>query len=179
MSVYCTPADMAIRPGARECAEACTRTSLQVCKTPIMDALMRGNSTAGFPAPDVAIGVLALATLQANLDAAERKVNVALQMAAYVLPLALPAPELLMDITRAIARYYNHPDLRRVSPNHNDGQHPIHSDYDEALKLLDLIAKRQLSLGINDPAPPVNTTNSGPAFFSGEPRLWARSARAL
>ena len=51
--------------------------------------------------------------------------------------------------------------------------------YDEALKQLDLIAKRQLSLGINDPAPAVNATNSGPAFFKGETRLWARSAREL
>lgn len=179
MPVYCTPANMAIRPGARECAEACTPKDMPVVKTAIMDALMRGNTTASFPVPEVAVGTLALAVLQANLDAAERKVNVALQMAAYTLPLALPAPELLMDITRAITRYYNHPDLRRNSPSNSEGQHPIHADYDEAKAQLDLIAKRQLSLGINDPAPPVNTTNSGPAFFKGETRLWARSARAL
>lgn len=177
MSTYTNPVNLVAWPGAQHIAEACTPKGLPIVKMALMDALLRGITPPGsWTSTELATATAALANCQAACDEADVEIDAVLVVAGYVTPMD-PAPQLLTQIGKAIALFYMHSDLRINSEINSEGQHPVHARYKWAQKQLDEIRLRRLSLGPTDPTPP--SSGGGPAFMSGEPRLWARKSRGL
>jgi phage gp36-like protein len=141
---YVTPAQLADSPRAQEVAQCATPEDKAIVATDLMDAVLRGTSTAGFLPADVAVANQVLVTVNAMIDEADQLIDGFIGKR-YTLPLTTP-PEILGGWARAIVRY-------KLNKNNitDEKTNPIARDYRDAMNLLQLIAAGKFSLGAGDP----------------------------
>lgn len=167
--MYVTPDQLAERPGARELAQIATRDRSAIVADDLMDAVLRGLDTSSWPSDQVEVATDALARINEAIGEADGIIDGFLAKR-YTLPLAITFG-VVTAWSRAITRYLLHKD--RQSTDNDD---PIVRDYRDALKLLQLTAQGQFSLGANDPVitDPADTevqfVNDGHVFRRGSPR---------
>lgn len=142
--MYITPAQLADRPGATELAQVATPERSAIVDAALMDAVLRGNDTSAYLPADVAVANEALATINDAIDAADGLIEGFLAKRGYPLPLS-PVPTVVVGWARAITRYTLHKN--RITDPKTD---PIGRDYQDAMKLLQLTASGQFSLGATD-----------------------------
>jgi phage gp36-like protein len=142
--MYVTTAQLAERPGATELAQVATPEADAVVDPLLMDAVLRGNDTSAWSPAQVVVANDALARITDAINDAGGLIEGFLARRGYTLPLN-PVPGVVVGWARAIVRYYLHKD--RITDPKSD---PIARDYQDALKLLQLTATGQFSLGAND-----------------------------
>lgn len=142
--MYITTAQLADRPGATELAQVASPERSAIVDATLMDAVLRGTDTSAYLPADVAVANEALATINDAIDAADGLIEGFLAKRGYALPLS-PVPPVVVVWARALTRYTLHKD--RITDPKTD---PIGRDYQDALKLLQLTANGQFSLGITD-----------------------------
>lgn len=142
--MYVTPLQLAERPGATELAQVASAESGSIVDALLMDAVLRGNDTSAWSPDDVAAANDALARITDAINDAGGVMEGFLAKRGYTLPLD-PVPGVVVNWARAITRYNLHKD--RISDPKTD---PIGRDYQDAMKLLQLTATGQFSLGIGD-----------------------------
>lgn len=162
---YITLSQLADRPGAVELAQVATPRQYRQVDAELLDALLRGQDLAAWPADEVAIAEATKAVIEDAMANAEATINGYLARRGYSLPLATEFP-IVTGWARSIARYHLHKD--RISGEQND---PIVRDYRDALKFLQQVASGQFSLGADDPLTP---TTSGAPIVSAPPRTFSR-----
>lgn len=141
---YTTHLELAEHPGALELSEVASDEQAPPVAAELLDALLRGQSTAAWTPDDVAAGQRALARIDAAVQDAGAIIEGHLAKRGYVLPL-VPVPPLVGAWCRQIARYLLHKNRRLV-----EDKDPIHRGYADALKLLALTAAGKFSLGAGD-----------------------------
>lgn len=143
--MYITPAQLADRPGARELAQVATRDRSSIVQDDLMEATLRGTDRSAWSADDIAVADDALARINEAITDANGVIDGFLGRR-YTLPLTNEFP-VVTAWARQITRYMLHKD--RISNEQTD---PILRDYRDAMKLLQLTANGQFSLGLDDPA---------------------------
>jgi phage gp36-like protein len=166
--MYVTPAQLAERPGARELAQVATRERDAIVDDALMDATLRGTDRSAWSADEIAIADDALARVQEAIDEAGGVIDGFLARR-YTLPLA-QTYSVVTGWARSITRYLLHKDRQSVEQDD-----PIVRDYRDALKLLQLTANGQFSLGANDPV--VTDPGDGDVQFSAGRKVFGRGAR--
>lgn len=167
--MYVTTEQLAERPGARELAQVATRDRDAIVDDALMDAVLRGTDLSDWTDDQVAIANDALARIVEAIGEADGIIDGFLAKR-YTLPLASTFG-VVTAWSRAITRYLLHKD--RQSTDNDD---PIVRDYRDALKLLQLTAQGQFSLGANDPVATdpadseVQFVSDGHVFRRGSPR---------
>ncbi len=168
--MYVTPAALAELPGAQELSQvASTAHDAALVDYALMDATLRGGDRSAFAAPAVAAADMALQRIEAAIEEADGVIDGFLRMRRYALPLS-PVPSIVVTWARAITRYLLHKD--RLSADSTD---PIVRDYNDAMKLLRLVADGKFSLGADDTTAP---TSSGSPQFDAPPRVFDRNGLA-
>lgn len=142
--MYVTTVQLAERPGATELAQVATPEADAVVDSLLMDAVLRGNDISAWPPAQVAVANDALARINDAISDADGLIEGFLAKRGYALPLS-PVPGVIVTWARAIVRYNLHKD--RITDPKTD---PIGRDYQDALKLLQLTATGQFSLGATD-----------------------------
>lgn len=141
---YATHLDLAESPGARELAEIASPEHAPMVPYELMDAALRGASTADWQADEVARAQAALARIDQAVHGADALIDGYLAKRGYALPLS-PVPGLVTAWARAIARYQLHKDRRPL-----DDKDPITRNWRDALRLLAQTADGKFSLGAGD-----------------------------
>lgn len=142
--MYVTLLQLAERPGATELAQVATAEVDAIVDPALMDALLRGTDTSAWTPAQVAVGNDAIARINDAVSDAGGVIEGFLAKRGYPLPLS-PVPGVVTAWARAIVRYYLHKD--RITDPKTD---PIGRDYQDAMKLLQLTATGQFSLGVGD-----------------------------
>lgn len=142
--MYVTPIQLAERPGATELAQVATAESDAIVDAVLMDAVLRGTDTSAWTPAQVDVANDALARITDAISDAGGLIEGFLAKRGYALPLD-PVPGVVTGWARAIVRYYLHKD--RITDPKSD---PIARDYQDAMKLLQLTATGQFSLGVGD-----------------------------
>lgn len=142
--MYVTPAQLADSPGATELAQVASPESGAIVDALLLDAVLRGTDTSAWTVDEVAAANATLARITDAIDAADGLIEGFLAKRGYALPLS-PVPGVVVRWARSIARYTLHKD--RITDPKTD---PIGRDYQDALKLLQLTASGQFSLGATD-----------------------------
>ena len=142
---YITHAELADNPGALELAEVASDEHAPPVAAELLDALLRGQDVAAWPAADVAAAQRALARVNDAVADADALIDGYLAKRGYALPLA-PAHRLVTAWARAIARHTLHKN--RLAP---DGKDPIERAWRDALRLLQQVADGKFALGAADP----------------------------
>ncbi len=147
---YITPADLAERPGAREIASVASLAHQMVTDDELMDATLRGADRSAWTLGQMQAADVAYDRVQDAIDEASAVIDGYLAQRGYALPLQLPSTStgksVLTAWARAITRYLLNKD--RVADASKD---PIARDYQDALKMLALLAQGKYSLGAGDP----------------------------
>lgn len=166
--MYITPAQLAERPGARELAQVATRERDAIVPDDLMDATLRDADRSSWPPEQIASADDALARInEASIEAGG--IIDGFLAKRYSLPL-VTVPGVVAAWARSITRYLLHKD--RLSGEDKD---PIVRDYRDALKLLQLTAAGNFSLGADDPV--LNDPTDGMVQFTGNERVFRRDAR--
>lgn len=166
MSYYTTHLELAEHPGALELSEVASDEQAPPVAAELLDALLRGQSTAAWMPDDVAAAQRALARIDAAVQDAGAVIDGHLAKRGYALPLA-PVPPLVSAWCRQIARYGLHKNRRLV-----EDKDPIHRGYADALKLLALTAAGKFSLGGGD----VVANDKHDARFSSAAPVFGRAS---
>lgn len=143
--MYITPAQLADRPGARELAQVATRDRSSIVQDDLMEATLRGTDRSAWSADEIVVADDALARINEAIADAKGVIDGFLGRR-YTLPLTNEFP-VVTAWSRQITRYMLHKD--RISNEQTD---PILRDYRDAMKMLQLTANGQFSLGLDDPA---------------------------
>lgn len=175
---YIAPSGLTPWPGGLEVAQVATPAGSKTVAADLMDAVLTGADTSDWSTEEVAVATRALARVSAATGAANQLVDSYLmpRYRAFV-PFSNDVLAQLQAPARAVARYMLHQNLRRTDARSDDGQHPIHADYDDAKAYLAAVRDGKLSLGLDDPAPVDASTGSD--WNAGDERVFARSARSL
>jgi phage gp36-like protein len=150
--IYITAIDFAEMPGAEELAQVATAMHRPAVEAALMEATLRGTSTADWEAEEIADAADALQRISDQVGQAER-LN--------------PVPPLVKGWTRDITRYFLHKD--RLSSESND---PIVRAYKDALAFLRWIAEGKFSLGAEDPI--LNDPNTIDVRFESDTKVFGR-----
>jgi phage gp36-like protein len=142
--MYVTLLQLAERPGPTELAERASPMRGAIVDADLLDALLRGNDTSAWPPDQVAVASETVARINDAIDDADGLIDGFLGKRGYTLPLT-PVPGVVATWARAIVRYNLAKD--RISDPKTD---PLVRDYQDAMKLLQLTATGQFSLGIGD-----------------------------
>lgn len=141
---YVTHVDLAESPGALELAQVASAEERRPVDAPLLEALLRGQDTSGWPGDEQAAAHAAVQRIDAAVQDAQALIDGYLAKRGYALPLA-PVHRLVTSWARAIARYVLHKN-RLVG----DGKDPVERAYRDALRLLELVAQGKFSLGADD-----------------------------
>lgn len=166
--MYVTLVELADRPGATELSQVATPLRYPAVNPELLDALLRGEPVTGWPADEVQVGTEALDVIVSAINDAQGVIDGFLARRGYTVPLPAPAPSIVRQWARAIARYLLHKD--RLTGEQND---PIVRDYRDALKFLQLVADGKFSLGPEDSVAP---TGGGSPQFSAPARVFDRQS---
>jgi phage gp36-like protein len=164
--IYITAIDFAEMPGAEELAQVATAMHRPAVEAALMEATLRGTSTADWEAEEIADAADALQRISDQVGQAESLIDGFLAQRKYPLPLN-PVPPLVKGWTRDITRYFLHKD--RLSSESND---PIVRAYKDALAFLRWIAEGKFSLGAEDPI--LNDPNTIDVRFESDTKVFGR-----
>ncbi len=169
---YVTLVDLAELPGATELAQVAASEHLLVVEPALMDATLRGAARGAWSTEEVAAADQAAQRITAIVADACAVIDGFLTQRGYTLPLALgptsTARAVLASWARQIVRYQLH--SRRITDATRD---PIARDYQDAIKMLQLLAQGKYSLGADDPLQ-ASTSGSTDVRFSGAPNVFGR-----
>lgn len=141
--MYVTPAQLAEKPGANELAQVATAEHLAVVDSELLDATLRGTDRSDWTVDEQAAADAVLARISEIIDEVSETIDGYLAKRVSTLPVN-PVPKVLLTIARAFVRYELHKDAA-------DREHPVVRDYQDKRKLLEAIAKGDVTLGIEDP----------------------------
>lgn len=147
---YITHAQLADRPGARELAEVASPPHEPMVPYALMDAALAGEDTSAWSAGEIARCGVAIERIDSAVAAAQARIDGYLAVRGY-LPLD-PVPTIVVEWTRAMARYVLHQD--RIA----DDSDPVLRGYREAIRLLEELAAGRFHLGIAPAAPAAQVT---------------------
>lgn len=169
---YITPAELAERPGASEIAQVASLAHQMVRDAALMDATLRGTDRSRWSADEQAAADIALARVQDAIAEAGALIDGYLVQRGYTLPLQLLATgsgmSVLASWARSITRYLLNKD--RVTDVAKD---PVARDYQDALKMLGLLAQGKFSLGAADPEAS-KAASSTDVRFAGDATTFGR-----
>lgn len=169
---YITPSELAERPGAREIAQVASLPHQMVRDDALMDATLRGSDRSAWPPEDLAAADAAYARVQDAIGAAGALIDGYLMQRGYALPLQLPptstGKSVLAVWAGSIARYLLNQGRAL------DAKDPIVRDYQDALKMLGLLAQGKYSLGAGDPEAAAGA-GSTDVRFAGDAPTFGRS----
>lgn len=169
---YITPAELAERPGAREIAQVASLQHQMVTDDALMDATLRGTDRSSWAPEEQAAADIALARVLDATSEAGALIDGYLVQRGYQLPLELPpastGKSVLTAWARAITRYLLNKD--RVTDASKD---PVARDYQDALKMLGMLAQGKYSLGVADPEASAQAGTTD-VRFAGEAPVFGR-----
>lgn len=140
---YVTPAQLADKPGAAELAQVATAEHLALVDSDLLDATLRGADRSDWTAEEIAAADAVLARIEAIIAEVDETIDAHLARRVSTLPVS-PVPKVLLSIARSFVRYELHKDAA-------DSEHPVVRDYKDKRRLLEAIAKGDVTLGIEDP----------------------------
>ena len=147
---YITPAELAERPGAREIAQVASLPHQMVRDDALMDATLRGLERDSWPPEECTAADIALQRVRDAIAEAGALIDGYLVQRGYALPLVLSptstGKSVLTAWARAMVRYLL--NQNRITDARTD---PVARDYQDALKMLGLLAQGKYSLGAGDP----------------------------
>ncbi|VFR34622.1 Phage protein [plant metagenome] len=159
---YILPLDLAKRPGARELAQVATREDAPIVDDALMEATLRGQDRAAWSAEQLAAADDALERI---VDATVEASSVIDGMVGKRYPLPLVNSPLVTGWARSIARYLLHKGRTSM-----DKDSVIVRDYDNAMRLLGMVADGRMNLGEPAPGVPVSTD----VRFGGDAPVFSR-----
>lgn len=175
---YISPAELAERPGAREIAQAASLPHQMVRDDALMDATLRGADRSSWTLEQLEAADVAFGRVQDAISEAGAVIDGYLAQRGYQLPLQLSptstGKSVLTAWARAITRYLLNKD--RVSDASKD---PIARDYQDALKMLGLLAQGKYSLGAGDPEAAVAAGGTDVRFAGDAPTFGRRQLKAF
>ena len=175
---YITPADLAERPGAREIAQVASLPHQMVRDDNLMDATLRGTDRSRWSPDEQAAADIVLARVQNAIAEAGALIDGYLVQRCYMLPLQLPASgsgmSVLASWARSITRYLLNKD--RVTDATKD---PVARDYQDALKMLGLLAQGKFSLGAADPEASAQGSSTDVRFAGDAPTFGRQQLKAF
>lgn len=142
---YVTSVQLAERPGAQELAQVATAAHRRIVDSALMEATLRGGDRSAWTTAERTEADDALARIQEAVVEAGSIIDGFLVQRGYSLPLT-PVPPLVAGWARDIARYKLHKDRGGL-----EDRDPIARAYRDAMKLLQMTATGQFSLGGSDP----------------------------
>ncbi|UYZ84287.1 DUF1320 domain-containing protein [Entomomonas sp. E2T0] len=143
--------DLAEQPGATELSQVATPIRYSAVDYDLLDAMLRGRDTSGWPADEVEIAQLVIAVIVEARTDADGVIDGFLAKRGYKLPLIKVFP-LVVHWSRVITRYFLHKNRQALESND-----PIVRDYKDALKFLQMVAEGKFSLGEDDTLTPPNS----------------------
>ncbi|NJR43929.1 DUF1320 family protein [bacterium] len=166
-----TPLLLATWYGAQRLAQAATPPHRPIVDAELLAAVLAAGDTSGWSSEQIADALGAIANAQSACDAAKAEANSYVLLRASSVP--APAPDVLNVWEGRIAWYRLHPDLRISAEGTADGRHPIHRDYDDAIKSLRDYRDGKQGLGIPQDAnvPPATAE----VEWQSKPTQWTRS----
>lgn len=117
--------------GPQELSQIATRSSASPVDLVVLEKVIREQDTTGDDPTQVALATEAVATIDAELDRASRRMDMRLRIR-YALPFADPAPPELVGLCLDIARYFLH-DV--------NAPEEVRKRYDDAMRELAAIAE--------------------------------------
>lgn len=175
---YITPADLAERPGAREIAQVASLPPQIVRDDALMDATLRGADRSAWTLEQLQAADAAYDRVQDAISEAGAVIDGYLAQRGYPLPLQLSPTStgrsVLTAWARAITRYLLNKD--RVSDASKD---PTARDYQDALRMLGLLAQGKYSLGAGDPEAAAQAGGVDVRFVGDAPTFGRRQLRAF
>lgn len=165
--MYVTHVDLVERPGARELAEVATAQHEQMVPYELMEQTLLGGDRGAWSEEEIERADAALSRIDDARLRAGQLIDGYLAKRGY-LPLTEPAPGIVVEWCRAIARYFLHQD--RISDEKSD---PIVRDYRDALKLLQQTADGKFHLGADDPL--LTNPSAVDVRFESSPSVFNRS----
>jgi len=171
---YITLAELAERPGARELSQVATPEFKPVVDPALMDATLRGTDRSSWDAERIAVADDAARRISDAVAEGDAVIDGFLVQRGYRVPMDPPptgaTKSMLTAWSRSIARYLLH--KHRITEGTKD---PIVRDYEDALKLLGLMAQGRFSLGANDPTQTGAEGGFNPDVrFEGAPPVFGR-----
>ena len=175
---YITPAELAERPGAREIAQVASLSHQMVSDDALMDATLRGLDRSSWSSEEQTIADTALVRVIDAISEAGALIDGFLVQRGYQLPLVLSpsstGKSVLTAWARAITRYLLNQD--RVTDTSKD---PVARDYQDALKMLGLLAQGKYSLGAGDPEAAAQAGSTDVRFSAAAPVFGRQQLRAF
>ena len=175
---YITPAELAERPGAREIAQIASLPHQMVRDDALMDATLRGADRSAWTLEQLQAADAAYDRVQDAIGEACALIDGYLVQRGYALPLQLSpsstGKSVLTSWARAITRYLLNKD--RVSDASKD---PTVRDYQDALKMLGLLAQGKYSLGAGDPEAAAQAGGTDVRFASAAPTFGREQLKAF
>lgn len=175
---YITPAELAERPGAREIAQVASLPHQMVREDALMDATLRGTDRSSWSQEQQNAADQALARVLDAVSEAGAVIDGYLVQRGYALPLQLPASStgksLVTAWARAITRYLL--NQNRVMDASKD---PVARDYQDALRMLGLLAQGKLSLGAGDPEAAASAGSTDVRFAGDAPTFGRQQLQAF
>lgn len=139
---YITLPQLAESPGARELAQVASAEHLPVVDVALMDLTLRGNSRTAYSADEIAAADAAAARVSAAITSAAELIDA--HLARRMTTPVSPVPGVLTRIARQLVRHDLHRHLI------SDRDHPIRTDYRDAIALLESIRDGRVSIGAGD-----------------------------
>jgi phage gp36-like protein len=164
--MYVTPAQLAEKPGANELAQVATAEHLAVVDSGLLDATLRGTDRSDWTVDEQAAADAVLARITEIIAEVDETIDGYLAKRVSTLPLS-PVPKVLLSIARSFVRYELHKDAA-------DREHPVVRDYQDKRRLLEAIAKGDVTLGIEDPT--AEARAEGLIHTSSRARIFTRES---
>lgn len=153
---YITPADLLVSPGAEELAQRAVAEHVQPISAELLIATVDAADRSNWSAVEIAVADDALARINSAIGEAEELVNGSLRAGGYTVPLS-PVPTLIKLAMRRV--------VRRLLAKDADEKSGVERDYQDALKLLRSIGKREIQLGVD--AIPAPTSQNSVSIVQG------------
>ncbi|WP_313569934.1 phage protein Gp36 family protein [Comamonas terrigena] len=175
---YITTTELAERPGAREIAQVASLQHQMVNDYALMDATLRGADRSNWSQEQQDTADLALARVLDAVNESAAVIDGFLVQRGYALPLQLTptstGKSLLTAWSRAITRYLL--NQNRVMDASKD---PVVRDYQDAMRMLGLLAQGKLSLGAGDPEAAAAVGSTDVRFAGDAPTFGRQQLRAF
>lgn len=158
-------------PGVSELAQCASPDDRAQVDTALLTAVITGASTASWSAEELAAANAALVVIDLIADQASNEVDSYVYLRAVTIP--LPLPQILSTWATKIARYMLHKNLR-IGSESGDGLHPIHRDYNDAIKSLRDYRDGKQGLGIPSALDPNAPLQDNSVQFTSQATVWGR-----
>ncbi|WP_422099096.1 phage protein Gp36 family protein [Variovorax sp.] len=170
---YVTFPELADRIGALELSQVAGSEYLLVVDPALMDATLRALDRSAWPAEQLEAADAAAARIADAVAEAGAIIDGFLVQRGYALPLVLTptstGKSVLSAWARAITRY-----LLQKNRQGDPKLDPVVRDYQDAMKMLQLLADGKYSLGAGDPTQP-SVTGATDVRFEGDAAVFSRA----